>query len=75
MRSNFFRDSTPCLSKGFPFCTVLRYPYLVTDPLAFGSVLNDIRLDLVNEWDPQRILSKRLKMDKILRFLCLCNPS
>ena len=33
----FFRDSTPCLPKGFPLCTVLRYSYLVMDPLAFGA--------------------------------------
>ena len=36
-RTPFFRYSTPCLPKGFPLYNVLRYPYLVTDPLAFGA--------------------------------------
>ena len=29
------RDSTPCRPKGSPLCTILRYPYLVTDPKNF----------------------------------------
>ena len=29
------RDSTPCLPMGSPLCTILRYPYLVTDPKSF----------------------------------------
>ena len=33
----FFRDSSPCLPKGFPLYTLLRYSYLVADPLAFGA--------------------------------------
>ena len=33
--SSPFRDSTPCRPKMSPFCTILRYPYLVTDPKIF----------------------------------------
>ena len=29
------RDSTPCRPKGSPLCTILRYPFLVTDPENF----------------------------------------
>ena len=34
--SPYLRDSTPCRPKGsLPLCTILRYPYLVTDPKKF----------------------------------------
>ena len=33
--SPLYKDSTPCRSKGFPFCTILRYPFLVTDHQIF----------------------------------------
>ena len=31
----FLRGSTPCRPKGSPLCTILRYPFLVTDPKNF----------------------------------------
>ena len=34
-RHPFLRDSTSCRPKGLPLCTILRYPYLVTDPINF----------------------------------------
>ena len=35
MRTLLFRDSTPCRPEGSPFCTILRYPFLMTDPKIF----------------------------------------
>ena len=34
-RSLPLKDSTPCRPKGSPLCTILRYPYFVTDPKNF----------------------------------------
>ena len=31
----FLRNSTHCRPKGSPLCTILRYPFLVTDPKIF----------------------------------------
>ena len=34
--ASFFRDLTPYRPKGSSLCTILIYPYLVTDPEIFG---------------------------------------
>ena len=53
------RDSTPCRPNGSPLCTILRYPFLVTDPKKF------LKAPLYSNFEGEARAKKRIFWSKL----------